>query len=157
MTDTSKRDLEALRALNKRFIHNFVTNDVAAHDAILHPSFYSITPTGRRLDRETYLKHWATGFDPEVIVYWDMRDERITVVDDVALVTATNRWVRAREGVETPGMTCYTDTYVRTPGGWLCILAQLTPVAPENYPRDDTIVVKYLRGERQEKRPHPEP
>ena len=149
MTDTSRRDHDALRALNKRFIHNFVTNDVPSHDAILHPAFMSIGPTGRRVDRETYLKHWATGFDPEVIVYWDMRDERITVIGDLALVTATNRWVRSREGVDTPGMTCYTDTYVRTPVGWLCVLAQLTPVAPENYPRDDTIVVKYLRGERQ--------
>lgn len=24
--------------------------------------------------------------------------------------------------------------------------AHLTPVAPENYPADDTIVVKYIRG-----------
>jgi hypothetical protein len=43
-------------------------------------------------------------------------------------------------------MTCYTDTYVRVGENWLCILAQLTPVAAENYPPDDTIVVKYLRG-----------
>jgi hypothetical protein len=35
-------DLEALSALNKRFIHNFVTNDVQSHDAILHPHFRAI-------------------------------------------------------------------------------------------------------------------
>ena len=46
-------------------------------------------------------------------------------------------------------MTCYTDTYVRTGGRWLCVLAHLTPVAPENFPGDETIVVKYLDGQLQ--------
>jgi len=43
-------------------------------------------------------------------------------------------------------MTCYPDSYVRTNGTWLCALAQLTPVSRENYPSDDTIVVRYLKG-----------
>jgi hypothetical protein len=50
------------------------------------------------------------------------------------------------DGKETLGMTCYTDTYVRVGEKWLCILAQLTPVQPDNYPGDETIVVKYLNG-----------
>jgi hypothetical protein len=139
-------DLAALRALNKRFIHNFVTNDVASHDAIIHPRFRTITPTGSHMDRAAYLRYWASGFNPKVITYWDMRDERITLYEDIALVGATNKWTRVREGAEVTGMTCYTDTYVRSSGQWLCILAQLTPVAPENYPPDETIVVKYLLG-----------
>ena len=142
-------DLEVLSALNKRFIHNFVTNDVASHDAILHPDFRAIYTAGNHIDRTTYLKQWASGFDPAVITYWDMRDQRINVVGDTALLGATNRWIRVRDGVESVGMTCYTDTYVRTGASWLCILAQLTPVAPQNYPADDTIVVRYLRGVRQ--------
>jgi hypothetical protein len=91
------------------------------------------------------LRNWATGFDPNKIIYWDMRDERITLLDGVALVTATNKHIVSRDGTETIGMTCYTDSYVRTNGNWLCALAQLTPVARENYPSDDTIVVRYLR------------
>jgi hypothetical protein len=139
-------DTTALSALNKRFIHNFVTNDVPSHDAILHPVFEQIDTTGGRLDRAAYLEEWATGFDPDVIIYWDMRDERITVVGDIALVHAATGWTRVRDGVETPGMTCYTDTYVRVGDTWKCVHAQLTSVAPQNYPPDDTIVVKYLRG-----------
>jgi Domain of unknown function (DUF4440) len=142
-------DIEVLNALNKRFIHNFVTNDVASHDAIVHPGFRAIYSAGNHIDRASYLQYWASGFDPDVITYWDMRDQRINVVGDTALVGATNRWIRVRDGIETVGMTCYTDTYVRTGDAWLCILAQLTPVLPENYPADDTIVVKYLRGVRQ--------
>jgi hypothetical protein len=142
-------DLNTLGDLNKRFIHNFVTNDVPSHDAILHPAFRTVTSVGGHVARGPYLAAWATGFDPDVIVYWDMRDQRITLAGDTAFVTATNRWIRVRDGREVLGMTCYTDTYVRTNGVWLCALAQITPVAPENYPADDTIVVKYLRGELQ--------
>ncbi len=137
---------QILSALNMRFIHNFVTNDVASHDAILHSGFRAIYSAGNHIDRVEYLKDWATGFDPEVITYWDMRDQRITVHGDAALVGATNRWIRVLNGVEVLGMTCYTDTYVRVGEQWLCILAQLTPVTPDNYPSDGTIVVKYLRG-----------
>jgi hypothetical protein len=149
MNTDAAADLATLRALNRRFIHNFVSNDVPSHDAILHPQFRSVSSTGAHVARGPYLAYWATGFDPEVIVYWDMRDERITLLGDTALVTATNRWVRRRDGQEVVGMTCYTDTYLRTQGTWLCALAQLTPVAPENFPADDTIVVKYLHGQLQ--------
>ncbi len=38
-----------LRALNAWFIHNFITNDVPSHDAILHKDFICITPTGARV------------------------------------------------------------------------------------------------------------
>lgn len=138
--------LATLSQLNKRFIHNFVTNDVASHDRILHPGFRAIYSAGNHVGRAEYLKHWATGFDPDVIPYWDMRDQRITSHGDVALVGATNRWIRVRDGVEVLGMTCYTDTYVRVGEKWLCVLAQLTPVTPDNYPPDETTVVKYLRG-----------
>ena len=34
----SPETLRYLHALNARFIHNYVTNDVASHDAILHPT-----------------------------------------------------------------------------------------------------------------------
>ncbi|RIK28835.1 MAG: hypothetical protein DCC56_14905 [Anaerolineae bacterium] len=143
---SAESDMTTLQALNKRFIHNFVTNDVPSHNAILHPSFRTIDTQGAHMDRATYLEEWATGFDPDVIPYWDMRDERITLIGDVALVSAATKWTRIRNGVETEGMTCYTDTYIRAGETWLCVLAQLTSVAPPNYPPDDTIVVKYLRG-----------
>ncbi len=145
----NEQDLAALRALNARFIHNFVTCDVPSHDAIIHPRFTCISSSGGVQGRADYLRDWATDFDPEVILYWDMRDERIDIFGDVALVRATDKWVRRIDGHDVTGMTTYTDIYVRSGGAWLCIQAQLTPVAPENYPGDETIVCRYIKGELQ--------
>ncbi len=136
-----------LRALNARFIHNFITNDVPSHDAILHKDFICITPTGVRVSRADYLKAWATGFDAARIPYFDYRDEKIDVFGATALLRSTNKSTRMVEGVETTGMTMYTDTYVREDGAWKCVQAQITPVAPANYPPDETIVKKYVRGQ----------
>jgi len=143
------RTLDELRAVNARFIHNFITRDVASHDALLHPDFINITPTGQRWDRATYLRYWATAFDPEVTIYWDVRDELINVVGKVALVRSTNKHVRRRDGNDVTGMTTYTDTYLFGNGAWKCIQAQLTAVAPEFYPPDDTIVSVYIEGKLQ--------
>lgn len=140
---------DELRALNARFIHNFITNDVPSHDAILHPEFICITPTGARVGRADYLKAWATGFDAERIPYYDYRDEKIDVFGDTALVRSTNKRVGLKDGVESVGMTMYTDIYVRRDGTWKCIQAQITPVTPANYPSDQTIVRKYIKGHAQ--------
>jgi hypothetical protein len=141
--------LRDLSVLNARFIHNFVTNDVPSQDAILHDDFLYITGGGGRVDRETYLKRWATGFDPEVIPYWDVRDELITVIGTVALVRATNKFTERHGGTETTGMANYTDTYVYEHGAWKRIQAQITPVAPEHWPPDSTIISVYINGKRQ--------
>ncbi len=141
--------MNELKALNARFIHNFVTNDVKSHDALLHSGFISMTSRGARVSRQDYLKAWATGFDPEVYLYWDYRDELITVFDNVALMRATNKATVLRNGVQTTGMTTYTDTYLRENGEWKCIQAQITAVAPEYYPGDETIVHAYIKGQLQ--------
>jgi hypothetical protein len=141
-----EHDQAELRALNARFIHNFITNDVAAHDAITHARFVYISTSGARVERAQYLHEWATGCDPEVLIYWDVRDERIAVYGDFALVRATNKHIHRSGDQEVMGMTAYTDAYAREAGNWLCIQAQLTNVAPANYPSDDTIVSVYLNG-----------
>ncbi len=149
----SPRAVQDLRAINARFIHHFVTNDVVAHDALLHPDFVTIQGDGARLDRATYLAQWATGFSADRIPYWDTRDEQITVVGGVALVRATNRYVLATPGGATAArveVSTYTDTYVRHDGAWFCVQAQVTPVREEHQPGDDTVVSVYLHGEKQD-------
>jgi len=137
-----------LCALNALFIENFIRNDVKSHDAILRADFICVRSNGARMDRATYLKMWATGFDPRVIVYWDVRDELITLVGNVALVRATNKEIVRRDGRDAVAMSTYTDIYVYERGAWKCIQAQITPVAPDQEPGDDTIVSTYINGVR---------
>jgi ketosteroid isomerase-like protein len=147
---TPADDMTQLRALNAKFIHNFVTNDVPSHDAILHEKFEFINSKGKWVNREDYLENWKTGFDPERIVYWDYRFERITIIGTTALVRSVNKCTILNKGKETTDMTQYTDTYVKENGAWRCIQAQITVVAPENYPTDETIVKKYINGKIQQ-------
>ncbi len=141
-----EQDRAALSALNAKFIHNFVTCDVASHDAIIHPRFVCLSSSGSVHGRAEYLKDWATDFDPEVILYWDMRDEHIEIFGDVALVRANTKWVRRLNGEDVTGMTMYTDTYWYETDRWLCVQAQLTPVSPQNFTADTAIVCRYIKG-----------
>ena len=140
--------IDDLRRLNALFIENFTRNDVKSHDAILHADFICVRSNGARIDRATYLERWATGFDPQIIVYWDVRDEFITLVGNVALVRATNKEIVRRDGRDAAAMTTYTDTYVYERGRWKCIQAQITPVAPDQEPGDETVISIYIRGAR---------
>ena len=75
---TLEQDLADLHALNARFIHNCITRDVASHDAINHPQFVCLSSNGKYTEKSAYLAYWATAFDPDVVIYWDTRDERIS-------------------------------------------------------------------------------
>ncbi len=142
----SSNALEKLSALNALFIHNFVTNDVESHDAIIHQQFICLMPDGARLERDAYLKFWASAFDPDEFVYWDYRDQSISIFGNVALVRSTNKYIRRANGAERTGMTVYTDTYLEAEGEWQCIQAQLTPLAAEHYPSDDTVISAWVKG-----------
>lgn len=144
----SEKAMADLRSVNDLFIENFVRNDVKSHDAILHADFVAVQSNGSRLDRAAYLERWATGFDPKIILYWDLRDELINIVGDVALVRATNKYIMWRNSDEISGMTTYTDTYIYENDRWLCIQAQMTPVATGHEPADDTIISIYVNGAR---------
>lgn len=147
--DPDDSTLAELRAINARFIHNYVTNDVRSHDDLLHPDFVCIQSSGGLIGRADYLRYWATAFDPEVVVYWDVRDEFISVYGDVALVRSTNQHTIVKEGREITGRTRYTDTYLRTQAGWKCVQAQLTPVTAAAAPGEAVQLVSvYLKGQK---------
>lgn len=145
----SPKALEDLGRINDQFIANFIHNDVASHDKLLHPRFIMISADGAKVDRATYLKNWKTGFDPDVITYWDVRDEHITLVGNTALVRSVNRQVVHRGGQDTASMSIYTDIYIYQDGRWLCIQAQISRVSQANEPSDRTIKTVYIRGIKQ--------
>ena len=101
-----------------------------------------------RQNRADYPRQGATQFDPEVIVYWDVRDEVITVIDTVGVVRSTNKRTLRRDGQDTTGMSTCTDTCLLK-DEWKCIQAQIQTLPTESYPGDDTIASVYIKGVRQ--------
>jgi hypothetical protein len=139
--NSNDADMVQLKALNAKFINNFVTNDSTELSKIIHKDFVCISSDGRYINRQDYLDWWAHGFDG--YTYWDYRDEDIKVFDNTALVHSKNKYIVIRDGKEITGMSMYTDVYVKENGEWKCVQAQITKVAPENYSGDETIVKKY--------------
>jgi hypothetical protein len=134
-------DMDQLKKLNARFIHNFVTNDTVSHGLIIHKDFICLTSDGKYIARKEYLVSWAHGFDG--YKYWDYRNEDIKIFGNTALVHAQNKYIVVRDGKEITGMSMYTDVYVKENGHWKCVQAQISKVAPENFAGDQTIVRKY--------------
>lgn len=139
-------DLATLKKLNATFIHNFVTNDTASHNRIIHRDFVCVSGNGNIVNRKDYLDNWAHGFDPGVYKYWDYRDETIRIFGTTALVRSINKFIVMKDGKEVTGMTVYTDTYIKENGEWKCIQAQITKLDEKFYRGDDKIVRKYVNG-----------
>ena len=63
MTEVSqKSDQSLLSELNAQFINNFLTQDTSSHNKIIHKDFSCIESSGHIVDRETYMKNWATDY-----------------------------------------------------------------------------------------------
>ena len=139
----SQDDKATLSKLNATFIHNFVTNDTASHNKIIHKDFMYISSTGNVVNRKDYMNNWAHDYDPKVYKYWDYRDEVIRIIGNIGLVRAMDKFTIAKDGKEVTGMSIYTDTYIKENGQWKCIQAQITIVDPKYYRGDDKIIRKY--------------
>ena len=136
-----EKDMAALKKLNAKFIHNFVTNDVPSHSLIIHKDFIHINTEGKYTGRTKYLENWAHGFGD--IKYWDYRNEDIKIFGNVALVHAQNKCIVIQDGKEVISYWMYTDTYIKENGEWKCVQAQIGKVGPDNFTGDETIVKKY--------------
>jgi ketosteroid isomerase-like protein len=121
-------DSVTLSALNKQFIQNFLRQDVAAHIQLIHPNFVCIESGGKVVNREEYLKNWASDFDRSGYQSFDYTDEFIRIFHNMALVRAKTVYTKSVDGKTVKGYTMYTDTYVKENGQWKCVQAQLTPV-----------------------------
>jgi hypothetical protein len=139
-------DHSALKKLNATFIHNFVTNDTASHNKIIHRDFQYVSSGGNVVNRKDYINEWAHGFDPKVIKYWDYRDEAIRIFGNMALVRSINKMIIAKDGKDVTAMTIYTDTYIKEKGEWKCVQAQITRMEEKFFRGDDKIVRKYIDG-----------
>lgn len=123
-----EKDREALSALNAQFIKNFINNDTAAHNKIIHKDFVCIEGSGEIVDREKYMNEWAHGYDSKVYTSFYCDDEFIRIFGNVALVRSKTSSIKIDNGKIINGNSVYTDTYLKENGKWLCIQAQITRV-----------------------------
>ena len=130
MTDYISIDVEKqqLSDLNRQFIQNFLTQDAEAHGRIIHPDFVCIESNGRIVQRDEYLKAWATDFDNSGYTSFRYEDEAIRVFGNVALVRARTVYTKGAGNMIFNGYTVYTDTYITENGQWRCVQVQITPV-----------------------------
>jgi ketosteroid isomerase-like protein len=126
--DNQEADLAQLKAINAQFINNYVTQNVAAHDKIIHKDFVAIQSNGTIIDRATYLKMWATDYTQSGIEKFDYTDELIRIFGNIALVRSKNTYSGTSNGQKFEGATIYTDTYMKENGQWRCIQVQITPI-----------------------------
>lgn len=124
----TKSDKSLLRELNARFIKNFVTQDTASHNRIIHKDFICIEGSGAIVGREEYIKNWATDFDNSGYITFSYTDEVIRIFGNMALVRSKTVYTTSIDGKTIEGSTIYTDTYVKEDGKWLCVQAHITPL-----------------------------
>lgn len=124
------QDRAMLSQLNAQFIKNFITQDVKAHNEIIHSDFVCIENNGSIIGREEYLKNWATDYQNSGLESFTYTDEFIRIFGNVALVRSRSVFTKKQNGKLVTGYSVYTDTYVKEQGRWWCVQAQMTPVRP---------------------------
>lgn len=125
--DSMKDSLE-LSAINAQFIKNFITQDVKAHDKIIHKDFVCIESNGSIVSRDTYLANWATDYEKSGCISFTYSDEHIRIFGDIAFVRSKTTAVRRVDGKISTTHTIYTDSYKKENGKWYCVQVQITPV-----------------------------
>lgn len=121
-------DKKALSELNAQFIRNFMNQDAISHAKIIRKDFVSIENDGAIVDRDRYLKDWASGYDNSGYLTFSYTDEVIRIFGTTALVRSKTVYTKNVNGTVVEGNSIYTDTYVKERGQWLCVQAQITPV-----------------------------
>jgi len=129
ITDVSTQaDSAILSAINKKFIDNFLKQDVQSHNKIIHKDFVCIESNGNIVPRDLYLKNWATDFDNSGYTSFSYQDEVIRIFGNTALVRAKTVYSKLVNKKPITGYTIYTDTYLKEDGEWKCVQVQITPV-----------------------------
>lgn len=113
-------DFETVRRLNEQYVTASLAGDVAWYDHRLTSDFVCIDSDGSVLDKAQFLAMTAQGSE---LAEYNLDEVDIRFYGDVALVRATGLWT-AKDG--TPGVSRYTDVYVRQGDDWKVVSAQIT-------------------------------
>lgn len=124
----NKNDESVLSELNAQFIKNFINQDTVAHNKIIHKDFICIEGSGAIINRDVYMKNWATDFENSGYITFSYCDEVIRIFGEMALIRSKTVYTKMVDGKSVEGNSIYTDTYVKENEKWICVQAHITPV-----------------------------
>jgi len=127
-------DRRAVAALDTEFQAAVKHNDAATIDRIQHPDMVLVLGDGRVFTKADHVEA-ARG---KKVVY-EIQDEEpgtqsVRVHGDTAVVTALLRIKGTNEGAPFDRRLWFSDTYVRTPGGWKYFFGQASLRLPDEAP-----------------------
>ena len=124
-------DHDIVAALDRAYQAAVKRNDAATMDHILHPQFELVVGSGRRISRDDLLREARRGS-----ITYELQDEEdgsqsVLVAGDTAVVTAKLFIKGTADGEKIDRTLWFSDTYVRTPAGWLYLFGQASlPLPP---------------------------
>jgi len=124
-------DRETVAQLDRTYQAAVKRNDADAMERILHPSFQLVLGTGRKVSRADLV-----GEARKKTIAYELQDEEngsqsVLVAGDTAIVTAKLRLKGTRRGERFNRTLWFSDTYVRTSGGWRYLFGQASlPLPP---------------------------
>ena len=128
----SSTDRDAVAALDRDYQEAVKRNDAKTMDRIMHPDFLLVLGDGRRIGREELLD------DARCARFiYELQDEEpdsqtVLVWRDTAVVTAKLLMKGTQDGKPFEYVLWFSDTYVRTDGGWRYLFGQASlPLPPK--------------------------
>ncbi len=123
-------DHDMVAALDRTYQAAVKRNDAVTMDRILHPQFLLVVGTGRRVSRDDLLAEARKG-----TITYELQDEEegsqsVLVAGDTAIVTAKLFIKGIADGKKIDRTLWFSDTYVRTPSGWLYLFGQASLPLP---------------------------
>jgi ketosteroid isomerase-like protein len=122
-------DRKAVAALDTQYQAAVKVNDAATMDRILADDFILVTGNGRVSTKSDLLKEAKSG----KVVYEHQEDteQTVRVWGDTAVATA-KLWEKGTDDGKPFDYTLwFSDTYVRTPGGWRYVFGQASLPLPK--------------------------
>ena len=130
-----EEDRRAVAALDTEFQAAVKHRDAATIDRIQHPDMVLVLGDGRVFTKEDHLQAAREGR-----ILYEIQDEEpgtqsVRVHGDTAVVTALLRLKGTNDGVAFDRRVWFSDTYVRTPGGWKYFFGQASLQLPDEAPK----------------------
>jgi ketosteroid isomerase-like protein len=149
---TPLADRDTVAQLDLAYQQAVKRNDAETMGKIMHPDFLLVLGDGRRFTREDLLNDARRGTFTYELQDEEAGSQTVLVSGDTAVVTAKLRLKGLADGKPFERVLWFSDTYVRTDGGWRYLFGQASLPLPaadrENAPdqqasSDNPLVLKF--------------